>query len=778
MRRWLKRIAVAVAALGLLGVGGLFVALEIAASLGEFPAELLAARPGTTEIRDRHGEVLRETLSPEQDRSRWVPLKEVSPHLLRALLAAEDSAFLEHRGVDHRGILRALWQNLTGRRAGGSTLTQQVVKLVYPRRRSVSAKWREAVLALRLERVLDKGAILEQYVNRAPFGAQLAGVEAASRGYFGKPASQLSLAEAALLAGLPKAPAANDPRRHPQRALARRAWVLARMRVLGLISPKEFEWAAREPLTLVAAAPPFEAPHFTAEVLRTAPRRAGAIATTLDGRLQRRAEVLLRRTIDALRGRGGTQAAALVVENRSGEVLAYVGSYDWRDPVEGRNDGVRALRQPGSALKPFAYALAFEGDLTPASVLGDVPAYFTTPLGEYSPRNYDGGFHGPVLAREALANSYNVAAVQVAHRLLPGALLERLRRSGFGSLARDQDHYGLGLVLGNGEVTLWELAAAYLALARGGERVEPIFARGAARPEPVRVFSPEASYLVTHVLSDAHARKAAFGERSALELPFPAAVKTGTSTDFRDNWTVGYTPEVTVAVWVGNFSGKPMRGVSGVSGAAPLWNELIQAAMEGRPERGFPRPASLETVHICPRSGKLAGPHCDGRRQELFRAGTAPAETCDLHVQVRVDRRNGLLWGPACASSLSERREGERYAPEFARWAARVGRPLAPRRPSPACGGRAEQGRVRIVAPRDGEVLAMTPDLPRGAQRLALEAEVEGAPAAVRWLVDGREVARAQFPYTGRWQIQPGTHELVAVAGSARSRPVRLTVRE
>jgi penicillin-binding protein 1C len=778
MKRWARRIAVALAALGFLSVGGLVAALEIAGSLGEFPAELLRSRPGTTEIRDRHGEVLRETLSPDQDRSRWVPLNDVSPRLLGALLAAEDSSFLEHRGVDYRAILRALWQNLTGRRAGGSTLTQQVVKLVSPGRRSVFTKWREAVLALRLERLLDKGAILEQYVNRAPFGAQLCGVEAASRAYFGKPASQLSLAEAALLAGLPKAPAAHDPRRHPHKALARRAWVLARMRVLGLISAQEFEWAAREPLTLVATARPFAAPHFTTEVLRAAPRPASALTTTLDGRLQRRAEVLVRRTIDSLRGRGGRQAAALVLENESGEVLAHVGSYDWRDPVEGRNDGVRALRQPGSALKPFAYALAFEGDLSPASILGDVPAHFTTPLGEYVPRNYDGAFHGPVLAREALANSYNVPAVQVVHRLSPGALLDRLRRAGFRSLARDEDHYGLGLVLGNGEVTLWELAAAYLALARGGERLEPTLVRGAPRPPPVRVFSPEASYLVTHILADAHARKAAFGERSALDLPFPAAVKTGTSTDFRDNWTVGYSPEVTVAVWVGNFSGKPMRGVSGVSGAAPLWNELIQAAMEGRPERGFSRPAGLETAHICPRSGKLAGPRCDGRRQELFRAGTAPREMCDLHVEVRVDRRNGLLWGPACTSSVAERREGERYPPEFARWAARVGRPLAPHRPSPACGAKSAPARVRIVAPRDGEVLALTPDLPRGAQRLALEAEVEGAPEAVRWLVDGREVARAAFPYTGRWPIRPGIHEVVAVAGEARSWPVRITVRE
>jgi penicillin-binding protein 1C len=778
-KKWTLRLALGGTLLCASIAAVIILAIEIAGAVGDFPEELLRTRPGSVRIEDRQGKLLRETLSEEEERTRWVRLDEVSPRLVAALLAAEDAHFFEHKGVDYRAFVRAAMQTMAGHHSGGSTITQQVVKLMStPRPRTLSAKWREVVLSRRLERRLSKREILEQYVNRAPFGPREVGAEAAARVYFGKPPAQLSLAEAALLGGLPKAPVGYDPRRHPERALQRRSWVLARMEKIGFVSAKERAWAEKEPLQVLAAAPPFEAPHFTARVLRDVPPGASAVRTTLDGRLQRRAEVLVRRTIAGLKSRNATQAAAIVIENQTGEVLAYVGSVDWADPREGRNDGSQALRQPGSALKPFAYALGLEKEITPGTVLADLPAHFTTPKGEYSPRNYDGRFHGPVLPREALANSYNVPAVRVAHRLTPSVLLERLRDLGFGHLQQDEDHYGLGLVLGNGEVSLYELARAYLALARGGERIEPIFVAGSPQPEPRRVLSPEAVYLVTHMLSDPHARKSAFGESSALDLPFAAAVKTGTSTDYRDNWTAGFTPEITVAVWVGNFSGQPMRNVSGVSGAAPLWNELIQMAMEGRPRRSFARPAELAQVHICPRSGKLAGPSCGGGRLELFRAGTAPTETCDVHVEVAVDRRNGLLAGPGCGPKERRRVRGERYAPELSAWAAAAKRPLVPARYSPLCPGSEEGVQVRIVSPRNGEVLTLTPDLPRRAQRLELAAVVEGAPAAVRWLVDGREVGRAAFPYSGRWQIEPGEHEVIAVAGERESDPVRVTVRD
>jgi penicillin-binding protein 1C len=775
-RKWLLALAISLA-LPFVAAVGFIAALEIAGAVGEFPAALLHARPVSLQLRDRHGTLLRDLPSAFGDRARRVRLADLPAHLRDAFLAAEDTRFYAHQGVDYLAIARAFWQTLTGKRSGGSTLTQQVVRLLSPRPRSWSAKWREAVLALRLERRWNKAQILEEYLNRVPLGPRTAGVDAASWGYFGKPAVHVSLAEAALLASLAKSPVQGDPRRDPGRAVARRDFVLGRMRQLGLIDGEAYRLALQTPLTLSRARWPFEAPHFTERLLRGAPG-SGSVRTTLDARLQRRAEVLVRRTVGALRSRGGTQAAAVVLENRTGEILAYVGSANFWDPREGRNDAVQALRQPGSALKPFVYALAFEGDLTPASRLRDLPVRFTTAEGEYHPKNFNGRFHGPVLAREALANSYNIPAVRLARHVSLPVLLERMRAAGFASLRESPDHYGLGLVLGNGEVTLFELATAYLALARKGEWIEPSGVRGVSAPPPRRVFSQEAAYLVTDVLADPHARLAAFGEGSALEVPFPAAVKTGTSSDFRDNWTAGFSSEVTVAVWVGNFAGRPMRRISGVTGAAPLWNELIQAAMEGRTARDFERPPGLESALICPRSGRRVGPHCPGGRRERFRAGTVPEEPCDVHQAAEVDRRTGALAGAGCPAASRRRVLGERHPPRFGPWASAVGRPLLPERFSALCPETPSPPEIQIRSPADGEVFALTPDLPRSAQRLALEAVVTGAPEAVRWVVDGHLVSVTKFPFEGRWQLSPGEHEIVAEAEGVRSRGVRITVRE
>jgi penicillin-binding protein 1C len=779
------RVAIGCLAAVVLLLVGAVAALEIAGAVGTFPKERLARRDESVRVLARDGSALWESLSRGAQRARWVTLEEISPRVVEAVLAAEDARFFEHAGVDYRAFARALWYAVKGRRSGGSTITQQLVKLLdrstsgaATRRRSLSVKLSEVVDALRLERVASKAEILREYLNRAPFGTRESGVESASWSFFRKPARELSVAEAALLAAMPKGPTYYDPRAHPKRAKMRRDWVLHRMRALGRIDDATLALALAEPLRIEPRHAALEAPHVSLAVAKEA--RGPEVRTSIDPRLQRIAEAAVRRTVEELGPRGVGQASAIVIENRSGQVLAYVGSRSWRDDPDGRNDGVRARRQPGSALKPFAYALAFEGDATPATLLRDLPTRFSTTNGEYSPRNYDGRFHGPVLARAALANSYNVPAVLLAHRLSPGTLLARLRAMGFESLSADEDHYGLGVVLGNGEVTLWELARAYLALARGGERIEPSLTAATA-PKGDRVLSPESVYLVTHVLSDAHARQAAFGERSALDLPFTAAVKTGTSTDFRDNWTAGYTSEVTVAVWVGNFSGRPMRSVSGVTGAAPLWNELIAAAMEGRPRESFVRPAGIVGSHVCPRSGKLPGPHCDGARFEVFRAGTEPKGVCSIHDTVEIDRHNGLLAGPACAARDRSTRVVERYDADVEPWAIEAARPLAPRAYSPRCpapitNDATTARRIEIRAPRDGDVFTLLPDVPRRAQRLRLEARVEGHPRKLRWLANGRPVAVRGFPYDARFRLEPGEHEIVAEADGVRSDPVRVTV--
>lgn len=592
-----------------------------------FPAALLATH--TVESRrvvDRHGQLLREALSDAEGRGVWRGLDAISPWVPAAFVAIEDHRFYDHVGVDPRGIARAVRDNLAagGVVAGGSTLTQQVVKLIMRPPRTLWGKAGEALWALRLERALDKAGIVEQYVNRAPFGHNTGGIEAAARLYLDKSARALSLAEAALLCGIPKAPSLNNPWSHPARAEARRVAVLDRMRATGAITAAQHAEAVAERVRIAPRRARFEAPHFVDHVLRTLPEgTAGEVQTTLDGPLQREVERLAAEVVRSLADEGVGQAAVVVLDNASGEVRAWVGSVDYDDPREGQVDMVVGRRQPGSTLKPFVYGLGLERGFTAADRLPDLPLWFPTGLGDYRPRNYDRRFHGWVSLRSALANSYNVPAVWMAQKVGPADLLRRLHALGFLSLDRRVDHYGLGLALGNGEVQLIELANAYRALANHGRYTPARWRDDMPRGPGAQVMPGDVARLLTDILSDPIARIPAFGRHNALTLPFPAAAKTGTSTDFTDNWTAGYTPEVTVAVWVGNFDGRPMEGVSGVTGAGRLWHRVMRAAVgHGRP-RAFDT-SGLVRVELCADTGEVMGPGCAHAVGELFREARAP----------------------------------------------------------------------------------------------------------------------------------------------------------
>ncbi|HEU4533015.1 MAG TPA: transglycosylase domain-containing protein, partial [Polyangiaceae bacterium] len=488
--------------------------------------------------------------------------------------------------------------------SGASTLTQQLARTVERRPPGLWGKLREMAIALRIERSLSKDEILGHYLGLVAFGPRLRGVEAASEAYFGKPARDLSLAEAALLAGVARGPTLYDPRRRPELARRRRDRVVDRMAAAGLASGDEARRAKAEALRLPPAERARDAPHFAGALLAGAlgpgpgplAARATEVESTLDGALQARVEAAVRARLGDLAGRDASAAAAVVLENEGGEIVAYVGSPDAGDEARlGANDGVRALRQPGSALKPFVYELALESlGWTPATVLPDVELHFPSEAGDFRPRDYDGRMHGPVRLREALANSYNVPAAYAASVLGPARLLGRLRELGFASLDRPAEHYGVALALGDGEVRLLDLAAAYATLARGGTFLPPRGLRAYREPggawqrppppAPRRVLDPAATAAITDVLADPHARRAAFGDAWASEHPI--AVKTGTSKGFRDNWAVAYTRRVTVAVWVGNFDGRPMRGVSGVAGAGPIARDALAAALELYPDEG------------------------------------------------------------------------------------------------------------------------------------------------------------------------------------------------
>jgi penicillin-binding protein 1C len=672
----------------------------------------------------------------------------MDPDLIAAFLAVEDRRFHQHAGVDWRAVARALTANVAAGKivSGASTVTMQLARVLRPLPRTWTGKVRQSLWALRLERQLGKATILEQYLNRVPLGQSAVGVEAAARLYFDASATSLSLGEAALLAGLAHAPSSNNPLVSPGRAGSRRAATLRRLGALGYATATEIKRAEDEPVLATGPSRRFLAPHFTTGLLRgdDAPR-SGIWRTSLDLPLQQELEAEVRHTVETLKGRGGRHAAAVVLENRSGEVLAWVGSPDFWADTAGQVDMVVSQRQPGSTLKPFLYGLAFDRGWTPATVIPDIPRVYHTATGVYAPRNYDRRFHGPARVREALGSSYNLPAVELVNQLGTGSFHATLLRAGFVSLSRNPEHYGLGLALGNGDVTLLELANGYRALANDGVW-RPVRWRPTSPEEPPppgrRVISATAAALVLDVLADPVARVPGFGLDTPLDLPFSAAAKTGTSRHFTDNWAVAVTGGFTVAVWVGDFSGRAMQGVSGVTGAAPLLHRATLRVARRYPPGTLRAPAAAGGVkiRICRVSGLGAGAHCPA--MDEWMPPVHPTPECDWHDS-----------------------GGVRLPPEYAEWErGQDERAPAAQRAADTVSSHA----LRILSPREGDRYRIPPGVPGRYATLALRANI---PAPVRWYVDGTELLGP------RWRLAPGSHEVEARTAGQRA-AVRIDVLE
>ncbi|HRI67866.1 MAG TPA: penicillin-binding protein 1C, partial [Polyangium sp.] len=547
-------------------------------------------------IEDRKGNLLREMGSENELRGRPLPLSEMGERIIAATLVSEDKRFFEHDGVDGMAIARAIGQNVQGGRlvSGASTITQQLVKLLdgegKPEKRTLWKKLVEAARAQNLEKVTDKQTILEAYMNRLDYGHGLSGPEAASQGYFGVAAKDLSFAQAAYLAVLPRAPSALDPYAHHERVLLRQRALLEALHEATVLTDADFSRAKAETITVRRINRPFYAPHFVnavvAETVEPGDKGHGVIRSTLDLDLQQDVEGLVRTHLASMTEFGATNAAVVVVDNATGEILSWIGSGSfWDESISGQVDMVRAKRQPGSTLKPFVYALAFADGHSAAEPLADVPTYFSQTGGTYAPGNFDGTFEGPISAREALAGSLNVPAVRLAAEIGENRLLEALLRLGFSSLDQSASHYGLALALGAGEVTLRELSGAYVTLARGGDAI-PLRLRFDDDSKPTsgeRIMDRSVAALVTESLSDPLARVRGLHGRGPFDIGFPVAVKTGTSSGHRDTWCAGYTHERTVAVWLGNTNGAPTQKLTGASGAGPLFADVMRRSMKDVP---------------------------------------------------------------------------------------------------------------------------------------------------------------------------------------------------
>jgi len=729
-RRTLRAAGIALTAAILLPA----LAWWLAVRTGSFPRERLEPRRAASlTVLDAQGSVLRQDATAAGGRETWVPLEMIAAPLRDATIASEDRRFWKHAGVDPVGVLRAGWLDLLRGRAafGGSTLTMQLARQLDPHPRTLIGKLHEAVMAGRLERVLSKREIFEQYLNRVYYGNGAWGAEAASRFYFGKPAAALSLGEGAFLAVLPRGPEVYDPFRHLQAGLVRRRHILALMQEAGAISAAARDVAERTPLVFRREHPELRAPHFVEHVLaRLGPaERAGAtIETTLDGPLQQRLEIAVRDHLEAVGGRDISQAGVVVIRNSDGAVLAMVGSRDYFDARHAGAVNVTTIRRrPGSTLKPFVYGLALEAGDSPATLAYDV----VLPGETRETYTAEVKQHGAARYRESLAGSYNLAAVHTLARVGPGALVERLRRAGLTTLDAPAESAPLSLAIGDAEFRIVEYAGAFAAFGNGGRAVAPraiarVTVPGGGRREPPRaeptpVFAPEIAYLIFDILSDPDARRPMFGSSAPMILDFPVALKTGTTRAYTDDLAFGTTAEYTVGAWGGNFDGSPTAGVMAMQGAAPLVRAAFVslAARYGAPTAPT-RPPSLERGEVCALSGLLPGPDCP-HKHESFVAGTRPQQVCTWH------RR-------ACG-----RRE-VKYPAELEGWARVHGLIAARPFDCPADEVPGAGAALAITYPADGARFALDPERSPRLQRPPLRAIPARAP--IRWTVDGLEADR------------------------------------
>ncbi|MDM0058255.1 penicillin-binding protein 1C [Variovorax fucosicus] len=684
-----------------------------------------AFRPSDTQVLDRDGELLQRVRTDAAvRRGQWVALADVSPALRTAMLLSEDKRFHEHSGVDWRAVSAAAWGNLWNTRTrGASTITMQLAGLLDEdlRRgaggRSLTQKVGQTIDAQRLERNWRKDQILEAYLNTVPFRGEIVGIDALSRTLFGKAPSGLDAREAALAAALVRAPNAKPAQ------VAQRACEVLRTMEPNRASASKADCEAMDMFASAAvqrrAFDPSEgiAPHLGRRVAKEAPAgQHNSVRTTLRAPLQRFALGTLQQQLRELRGRHVEDGALVVLDNASGEVLAWVGS---SGPLSqaAEVDGVLAQRQPGSTLKPLLYAQAIaERRLTAASLLDDSSAQLNTASGLYIPQNYDRQFKGHVSVRTALASSLNVPAVRTLVMVTPEAFARQLRAAGL-PLREGGDYYGYSLALGSAEVSLLALTNAYRTLANGGRYSETRDVVVAGGKSPTQALDARAAFIVGDILSDPNARARTFGLDSVLGTRFWTAVKTGTSKDMRDNWAIGWSQRYTVGVWVGNASGAPMWDVSGTSGAAPVWAEVMRFLHRREPSRAPVPPAGLVQAKVAFGSGGADAGPLEAARSEWFLQGTEQAL---------------FAIEPTAGSAIA-----------------------------------------RITAPADGTIVALDPDIPPNRQRLRFETDAPGS--GLQWRIDGKTIARGA---SAQWLPWPGRHavQLVDARGQLQDE-IRLEVR-
>ena len=759
-------------------------------------------------ITDRNGRLLYEIIPEEGGRHAVLSSGNIAQCMLSATIAVEDKHFYQNPGVDLEGIVRALWINLKGGEtiAGGSTITQQVARNLLLQdeldQRTLRRKLREVVLAWQMTRKLSKDEILALYLNQVNYGGMSYGVEAAAQTYFGKSASDLLIPECALLAGLPQAPGIYNPFTNPDLAKQRQVIVLGLMEDQGYLTHEERVAAESVPLSYNPAPYPIEAPHFIWLVKsrldslfdsgRLSLDQSLVVRTTLDLDAQKLSEEIIRRRIEQFKveERGGishnvNNAALVVLNPQNGEVLALIGSAGYFDAsIFGALDMATSPRQTGSAFKPFIYALALEKSWTAATSILDVTTTFITHDDTpYTPKNYDSREHGPVAVREALASSLNIPAVKTLQEVGIEAALSLASQLGITSLGKPQS-YDLSLALGGGEISLLELSTAYGALANQGtftgytaildiRDVDGDLIYEEERQPPLQAIDPRVAWLISDILSDDSARTTSFGRNSILKIDRPAAVKTGTTTNFHDNWTIGYTPGLLVGVWVGNSNYEAMRNVTGLTGAAPIWHDAMRSLLMGKPAKEFERPADMTQLEVCALSGLLPTSACQHKRTERFIPGTEPTQSDAYYKQIRIDSLTNKI-------STDATHQGVPVIVldlpvEAQPWARAQGLPLLV--DYSQISSTIQNSEIFLVSPRPNTVYQITSNLEPSAQQLLIEALVGQGITQVTFWVDGSLLANlSEPPYEVWWLLQAGEHRFWVEGVNAERETVKSDV--
>lgn len=762
----------------------------------------------STKILDRNGKLLYQVVSNEHGRKSYVPLTQMPQAFVQAIIASEDSNFYQHIGVDFGAIARAFFYNSLAQKitSGASTITQQLVRnmLGTNRTRTLSEKLVESIYAVRLSNAYSKDEILEKYLNTVYFGNLAYGAGEAAQNYFGKNLGELDLAELSMLAGLPQSPSGFNPLVYPERAKERQKYVLDRLRQTGSITDQQYSESSAEKLKYRKQKASIEAPHFVHHLLAELESRYGedavygdglTVTTTIDLDMEKKAESIINYQLEKLAQKNVTDASLLASDVTTGQVLAWVGSADYyNDAIDGQVDIITSLRQPGSALKPFLYLLALESGATLSDIIPDLPLQIQTDNGVYAPLNYDLDFHGPVRLREALANSFNIPAVKTQQKLGTAPFLNFLRRQGLDSLNQSPEYYGYSLTLGGGEVRLLDLANAYLTLANLGTRkpfstiLEIKDSNGKTlekwqKPQASTTLSQNGqqnAWLITDAISDPNARLKSFGEGNLLELSFPAAVKTGTTRNFKDNWTMGFSSNVLTGVWVGNADATSMENISGIDGAGPIWHDFMEYAHDHAghfPQTGLTDsptgwsspiapPVGIIQKQICAISGLLPTDNCLEKINEFFLAGREPKKPDNYWQSFDCNGQTKSLIS---------------YPDEFKKWAEDRGfnppqncRQLSTSSTTqgqPTDGSNPITEPFTILSPLPGDIYEIDPNIPLASQKIIVKIRLNSQKTATRLTlsIDAATILdlNPQSPpaspeITSSWLPARGPHTLTA----------------